>query len=259
MILSLLPRLLLLTLGLGSSVSVLAQVTDHQPPPQLISFFMVGGLELQSEFDQPDKPAQFKFRTANGIKSIQLLPGGLTPAFKRKSGSKVTLYTEKPATEPGQKPELVPVAETEVRHSWNNVLVLVSLDEASGRISLIAMDQSFSALPPASLNFINLSTIALAVKMGDGQGIAPAHGSTALPIHLPGDEPGMVRIQIAGEIDGQAQLLSSGTYALTPKDRRTVLLTAGKSSRIRMTILEPAPADLVDPAAAIALPSPKAK
>ncbi len=260
MILPSFSRLLLLALGLGVSVSLWAQVpaAPPPPPPQLISFFMVGGLEAQNEFDQADQPAQFKFRTAKGIKNIKLLPGNLSPAFERKTGSKITIYTEKPATEPGKKPELVPVAETEVNKSWNNVLVLVSLDATSGRIALLAMDQSYSALPSASLNFINLTSIALAVKMGDTQGIAPSHGHTALPIQLPNNQPAMVRIQIAGELSGQVQLLSSGAYALTPKDRRTVLLSAGRSTQIRMTILEPAPPDPVDPNAG-AVPAPNTK
>jgi hypothetical protein len=219
---------------------------------------MVGGQEFMGEFSQPDKPATFKFRTAKGVKELTLVPGMPSPTFTRKAGSKITIFQETPASEPGKPPVVVPLAEEPVPATWRNILVLVHLDEASDRLTLKPINQSFGALPPASVSFHNFTRLPLAIKLGASQGIAPPQGSVVLPVGLSGEAAEMVRIQVAAEIDGQAQVVSSATYALTPKDRRTILLAPGQSSRLRMSILDPAPPDPIDPTAG-AVSAPNAK
>ena len=249
MITFLLRRFLYSSLWLSTGVLLCAQVPSPKPPPQLVSFYMVGGQEFLGEFSQPDKPATFKFRTAKGVKELTLVPGMPSPTFTRKAGSSITIFQEQPASEPGKAPEIVPLAEAAVEANWRNVLVLVHLDESTDRLTIKPINQSFGALPPASVNFYNFTRLPLAIKLGESQGIAPPQGCVALPVGLAGEASAMVRIQVAAEIDGQAKVVSSATYALTPKDRRTILLSPGQSSRLRMAILNPAPPDPVDPAA----------
>ena len=238
------------SLWLGTVGLVFAQVpAPKPPPPQVVSFFMVGGQEFLSELSQQDKPATFKFRTAKGTKQITLVPGMPSPTFTRKAGSKITIFQETPATEPGKPPEVVPLAEAPVPAEWSNVLVLLHLDEASDRLTLKPINQSFGALPPASVSFHNFTRLPLAIKLGESHGVAPPQGSVVLPVGLSGEVTEMIRIQVAAEIDGQPKIVSSGSYALTPKDRRTILLAPGQSNRLRMSILDPAPPDPVDPAA----------
>jgi hypothetical protein len=243
-----LRRILYSWLWLGTVDLLFAQAPAPQPPPQLVSFYMVGGQEFMGEFSQPDKPATFKFRTAKGVKQLTLVPGMPSLTYTRKAGSKITIFEEKPANEPGKAPEVVTLGEAPVPATWRNVLVLVHLDEATDRLTLKPINQSFGALPPASVSFHNFTRLPLAIKLGESQGIAPPQGSVVLPVGLSGETAEMVRIQVAAEIDGQAQIVSSATYALTPKDRRTILLAPGQSSRLRMSILDPAPPDPIDPA-----------
>ena len=245
-------------LWLGTLGQLWAQAPAPQPPPQLVTFYMVGGQELMGEFSQVDKPATFKFRTAKGVKAVTLQPGTPSPTFIRKAGSTITLFKETPASEPGKPPEVVSLAETTVTATWRNVLVLVHLDEATDRLTLKPINQSYEALPAASVSFYNLTRLPLAIKMGENQGIVAAQGNLVMPVAVTGEEPVMVRIQVAAEIDGKAQLLSSAAYALTPKDRRTILLAPGQSSRLRMSILDPAPPDPLDPTTG-AVPTPNAK
>jgi hypothetical protein len=247
------------SLWLGMVGLLGAQVpTPPPPPPQLVSFYMVGGQEFMGESSQLDKPATFKFRTAKGVKSVTLVPGMPSPNFTRKAGSKITIFTETPASEPGKPPEVVTLAEAPVPAAWSNVLVLVHLDEASDRLTLKPINQSFGALQPASVSFHNFTRVPLAIKLGESHGVAPPQGSVILPVGLSGEVTEMVRIQVAAEIDGQAKVVSSGSYALTPKDRRTILLAPGQSNRLRMSILDPAPPDPVDPGAESVKPA-KAK
>ena len=237
------------SLWLGFFNVLLAQVPAPKNPPQLVTFYMVGGRELQGEFDEADKPATFKFRTAKGVKELTLIPGMPSPTFTLKASPKIAIFKEQPASDPSKPPEVVTLAEAEVSASWRNVLVLLHLNEADGRISLHPINQSFDALPPASVSFHNFTRVPLAIKMGESQGIAEPLKSVVLPVGLPGDEAAMVRIQVAAEIDGQAQLLSSGTYGLGAKDRRIILLDPGQSSRLRMTLLDATQPAPVDPAA----------
>ena len=253
-----LRRFLYSVLWLSTGVLLCAQVPSPKPPPQLVSFYMIGGQEFLGEFSQPDKPATFKFRTAKGVKELTLVPGMPSPTFSRKAGSSITIFQEQPASEPGKTPEVVPLAEAAVQANWRNVLVLVHLDESTDRLTIKSINQSFDALPPASVNFYNFTRLPLAIKLGEQHGIAPSQGSLVLPVGLSGDASEMVRIEVAAEIDGKVQVVSSATYALTPKDRRTILLAPGQSSRLRMAILNPAPADPVDPAAGV-VPTANAK
>ena len=234
------------SLFLGSVNGLLAQVPAPKSPPQLVTFYMVGGRELQGEFDEADKPATFKFRTIKGVKEITIIPGMPSPTFTRKPSSKITIFKEQPASDPSKPPEVVTLAEAEVSTSWRNVLVLVHLNEADGRISIHLINQSFDALPPASVSFHNFTRVPFAIKMGEGQGVVKPLQCLVLPVGLPGDEAAMVRIQVAAEIDGQAQLLSSGTYGLGAKERRIVLLAPGQTSKLRMTLLDATQPDPVD-------------
>ena len=245
-------RFVYISLWLGTAGWLLAQGSaPKQPTTQLVSFYMIGGQEMLGEFSQPDKPANFKFRTASGVQDLTLVPGMPTQAFKRAPEATVMIYQEQAAVEPGKPAVIVPMAETKVKPTWRRILVLLKMDETTGRMVLRPINQSLSALPPSSVSFFNQTRTPLTVKIGASEAVVEPRKHAVLPIGLTGDAAAMVRIQVAAEVDGKMQLVSSGSYALVPQDRRVVLLAPGQASRIRMTLLDSAPADpadLVEPA-----------
>lgn len=224
---------------------------DPTPKPtaaQLISFYMAGGQELMGQFSKPDKPAQFKFRTTSGVQDLTLVPGQPTPTFTREPESTVMIYQEQAATLLGQPPVVVPLAETQVDLNEPRILVLLNLDETSEKITLQPINQGLKALPPASVNFYNQTRTPLKVKIGANEAMIEPLKQAVLPIGLKGQEAEMVRIQVSVEVEGKMQLASSGAYALSPQDRRIILLAPGKTSRIRMTLLDSVPAEAEEPA-----------
>jgi hypothetical protein len=241
---SLARRFAYISLWLGTAGLLLAQ----GPAPkllttQLISFYMVGGQEMLGEFSQVDKPANFKFRTAKGVQDLTLVPGQPTQSFARAPESTVMIYQEQAAAQPGQPPVIVPLAETKVSPKTPRILVLLNLDEATGKITLQPIKQGFKALPPSSVSFYNQTRTRLTVKLGATEATIEPRMQAVLPIGLTGEGAAMVRIQVAAEVAGQMQLVSSGSYALSPQDRRIILLAPGQSSRIRMTLLDSVPAE----------------
>lgn len=244
---SLARRFVCLSLWLGTAGLLLAQgPAPKLPPTQRISFYMVGGQEMLGELSEVDKPAQFKFRTASGVQDLTLVPGMPTRAFERAPEDTVMIYLEQPAAEPGKLAVIVPLAETKVSPTARNILVLLKLDEATGRITLAPINQSVSALPPSSVSFFNQTRKPLTVKIGAGQATVEPRKQAVLPIGLTGDAAAMVRIQVVAEVDGKKQMVSSGSYALSPQDRRIILLAPGQASRIRMTLLDSVPAEPAD-------------
>ena len=240
-------RFAYIPLWLGTAGLLLAQgLAPKLPPTQHISFYMVGGQELVGEFSQPDKPAHFKFRTASGVQDLTLVPGMPTRAFARAPEDTVVIYQEQDAAEPGKPALIVPLAETPVKPTTRSILILLKLDEDTGRMTLHPINQSLSALPPSSISFFNQTRSALTVKIGTGAATIEPRKHAVLPIGLTGEAAAMVRIQVAAEVDGKTQLVSSGSYALAPQDRRIVLLAPGQSARVRMTLLDSAPSDPSD-------------
>jgi hypothetical protein len=237
-------RFAYIPLWLGTAGSLMAQgPAPKLPPTQWISFYMVGGQEMMGEFSQPDKPAQFKFFTANGVQDLTLVPGQPTQAFARAPESTVMIYLEQAAAQPGKPAVIVPLAETKVSPKTPRILVLLNLDEATGKITLQPIKQGFKALPPSSVSFFNQTRKPLTVKIGTSEATVEPRQHAVLPIGLTGDAAAMVRIQVAANVDGKMQLVSSGSYALSPQDRRIILLAPGKSSRIRMTLMDSVPAE----------------
>ncbi len=221
-------------------------LVSQEPAPlqlktQLVSFYMVGGQEMMGEFSRPDKPAHFKFRTANGVQDLTLLPGQPTQAFARSPEDTVMIYQEQAAAQPGQPPVVVPLAETKVSPKTPRLLVLLNLDETTGRITLQPIKQGYKALPPSSVSFFNQTRKSLTVKIGTSEATVEPRQNAVLPIGLSGDAAAMVRIQVAANVNGQMQQVSSGSYALSPQDRRIILLAPGQASRIRMTLLDSVP------------------
>jgi len=240
-------RFAYISLGLGTAGWLLAQgPAPKLPATQRISFYMVGGQELMSEFSEADKPAHFKFRSASGVQDLTLVPGMPTRAFERAPDDTVMIYQEQAAAEPGKPTVIVPLAETKVKPTTRNILVLLKLDEATGKMTLRPINQSVSALPPSSVSFYNQTGKPLTVKIGTGEAKIEPGKHAVLPIGLTGEAAAMVRIQVAAQVGGQMQLVSSGSYALSPLDRRIVLLAPGQTARIRMTLLDSAPPDQAD-------------
>ncbi len=241
---SLARRFTSIPLWLGTAGLLLAQEPAPKPlKTQLISFYMVGGQEMMGEFSQPDKPAHFKFRAASGVQDLTLVPGQPTQSFARAPESTVMIYQEQAAAQPGQPPVVVPLAETKVSPKTPRILVLLNLDEATGKITLQPIKQGFKALPPSSVSFYNQTRTPLTVKIGSNDAKIEPRMQAVLPIGLTGEGAAMVRIQVAAEVEGQMQLVSSGSYALSPQDRRIILLAPGQASRIRMTLLDSVPAE----------------
>ena len=166
-----------------------------------------------------------------------------TKPFARNAAATILIYTERPSTDPTKPPEVLTLAEIGVPLSWLNILVLMHLDENSGQYSLVPINQSFSALPPASVSFYNLTRNPLAIKMGSSQGLVESNKSLVLPVGLSGEAAAMVQIQVAAEIEGQAKILASTAAALTPHDRRIVLLAPGQNRPLRLSILDATPPD----------------
>ena len=241
---SLARRFKYISLCLGTTGLLLAQGPAPKPPkPQLVSFYMVGGQELMGQFSKVDKSAHFKFRTATGVQDLTLVPGQPTPAFSREPESTVKIYQEQAAAQPGQPPVIVPLAETKVSPKTPRILVLLNLDETTGQITLQPIKQGFKALPPSSISFYNQTRTPLTVNLGATEAKIEPRMQAVRPIGLTGEEDAMVRIQVAAEVAGKMQLVSSGAYALSPQDRRIVLLAPGQASRIRMTLLDSVPAE----------------
>lgn len=241
-------RRLVLSVGfIVASLWGLGTASANEPPGQLITFCMIGGKEVFGVDDAPDQAAVFKFRAGRVVHDLELTPGKLAGPFLRAAGPKIEVYREEPSADPAKPPELVSVAQTTAGASWRNIMVLVSLNEATGTVSLTALDQSLATIPEGTIRFINLTTAPLAVKVGKAQGRVPPQGQLGLPCGIAGDMAEMVQVRVAAEIEGQGRILNSSNQALDRKDRRLALIYPGKIRAVQVLLLRPAPPDPVAP------------
>ena len=232
-------------LWLGMTGFLLAQI----PVPKLqaiqhVSFYMVGGQELLGEFSQPDKSAEFIFKSAAGFQNINLMPGMKTTAFARAAEPKVAIYQEHPSSVSGKPPIFVSLAEADVSLTWQSILVLINMDESSGHTSLTPINQN---IPAGSVVFFNSTNCPLIIDMGEVHLKVESAKQGLLPIGLTGDAAAMIRVMVSAETEGKLQVVSSGSYAFSAQDRRIVLLEPGKTGRIRMSLIDVTPIDLIKP------------
>jgi hypothetical protein len=242
--------LVLCLLGLFASTLSAQSGPAKAPPPQLITFFTVGGQEYYSMDSEADPRAQFKFKVGSAIHSLDLTPGLIAGPFSRPRSENLVLFRETPdPTDPKLPPKIVTVAEANLPSNAANVIVLVAANK-QGAIRIQPLDQSLASLPESQLSFVNLSRLNLAVRLGEGKTQIAPQARQSLPVGLAGKDAAMVKLQIAIQEGDAWNMVKSQSIALSPKDRRLVLITSGESSPIRITVLDPAPADPVEPDAA---------
>ena len=239
----------LLTLWLGSTGLLWAEALPTQTErSQRVTFYRIGGQGLVNEFSQADQPIKVRFNTTTGIQAIVLAPGQSTQAFVRAPEASIRVFAEEGESGVNKSALVTSLAETPVPSTWSNILVLIDLNEANGLMTLQAINQSLAALPAATISFYNQTRIALTVEIGTSRAIIEPRKHAVLPLGLSGESASMVRIQVAAEVDGQIQLVSSGSYALEPKDRRIVLLGPKQNNGIRITLLDSVPAERAETA-----------
>ena len=232
-------------LCLGMTGILLAEIPISKlPDSQYVSFYMVGGQELLGEFSQPDKSAEFSFKSATGLQHLSLMPGMKTADFYRATEPKVEIYQEHASSVPGKPYNAVALAEVDVSLTWKNILILLKMDESTGHMSLTPINQNS---PAGTVVFFNSTNRPLIIDMGEGQVKVESAKQGFLPIGLNGDTAAMIRIMVSTENEGHLQVVSSGSYAFSAQDRRFVLLEPGKTGRILMSILDVPPIDLIKP------------
>jgi hypothetical protein len=241
-------RRLILSAGFfAASLWSAGTASANEPPGQLITFCMIGGKEVFGVDDAPDQAAPFKFRAGRVVHDLALTPGKLAGPFLRSAEAMIQVYREQPSADPAKPPQIISVAETTASASWRNIMVLVSLNEATGAVSLTPLDQSLATIPAGTIRFINLTKSALAVKVGKTQGTVPPQGHLGLPCGIAGDMAEMVAMRVAAEIEGQGRIVNSTSQALDRKDRRLALIYPGQIRAVQVLLLRPAPPDPVKP------------
>ena len=228
-----------------------------EPPIQLISFIMVGGSETRAMGQAEDPGAEFKFKTGKEIRDLNLAPGLSAGPFARPAGDTVQVYREQPSGDPKIPPTIIPVAEVKISSEMRNVAVLV-VAPRQGEVRLLAISQDKKNLPEGHIGFVSLLPFEVRAKFGPNEVSIPAKGRASASAGLTGNEVAMVGLQMAAPVDGEWRLVESKRIAFDPSSRSLLLLSPGEGKPLRLTFIDAAPADPVDPDAAAPQAAPAA-
>ena len=111
-------------------------------------------------------------------------------------------------------------------------------------------NQDKKVLPEGHIGFVSLVPFEVKVKFGSNEASIPAGGRVSVSSGLADKEAAMVGLQMAAPVDGEWRLIESKQIAFDPSSRSLLLLSPGEGKPLRLTFIDAAPADPVDPDAA---------
>lgn len=144
----------------------------------------------------------------------------LSPAYFAPPGGRVALYRETPAVPPETKPRKVPIAEAQLGATGQYLLLLAAAN--GGKVTPLAIDDSWSAQPPETLRVFNFSRRRVAIQIGNEASELTTSQSIVAPFPK---NSRIVDLKVAVWEKNEWLLASNNPPALIPRTRLILVIT----------------------------------